>query len=125
MRKAGLLALRLLSACTTTSGNRIRPLRPLELAVAPYRERVTATPTGTLMYEGGCLLFRDEAKPARLLPVWPIGSVFHGTSVIFHHPGKSDQRIVIGEEFVMEGQRGDWAALPPATFLPFQHQCGA
>lgn len=124
MRKVALLILLLLPSCMT-NGSRIRPLRPLELAVAPYRDSVTATLTGSLMYEGGCLLFRDDKPKARLLPVWPIGSVFNGTSVIFHQPAKSDQRIAIGEEFLMEGELGNWSTLPPATFLPFRHQCGA
>jgi hypothetical protein len=124
MRNTGLLVLLLLSSCVT-NGSRIRPLRPLELAVAPSQEAVTATLTGSLMYEGGCLLFRDDRSKARLLPVWPTGSVFNGTSVIFHPPAKSDQRVVVGEEILLEGRPGDWAALPTATLLPFRHQCGA
>jgi hypothetical protein len=124
MRKVGLLILLLLPSCVTSSPG-IRPLRPLELAVGPYPEAAPSALSGSLMYEGGCLLFRDERSRSTLLPVWPIGSVFNGTSVIFHQPAKSDQRIVVGEEFLMEGQRSDWSALPPATFLPFRHQCGA
>jgi hypothetical protein len=124
MRKAGLLVLFVLTSCMT-NGSRIRPLRPLELAVAPYQEAAVSALSGSLMYENGCLLFRDEKSKSTMLPVWPVGSVFNGTSVIFHQPAKSDQRIVVGEEFLMEGQRSDWSALPPATFLPFRHQCGA
>jgi hypothetical protein len=124
MRKAGLLILLLLPSCMT-NGSGIRPLRPLELAMAPYHEAAPTALSGSLMYEAGCLLFRDEKSKSALLPVWPVGSVFNGTSVIFHQPAKSDQRIVVGEEFLMEGQRGDWSDLPPATFLPFRHQCGA
>jgi hypothetical protein len=78
-----------------------------------------------LLVLGGCLLFRDDDSAARLLPVWPLGSVFNGTSVIFHQPAKSDQRIVVGEEFVMEGKVAGWPGLQGATYLPFQHQCAA
>jgi len=123
MHKPGLLVFLLLPSCMT-NGSGIRPLRPLELAVAPYQETATAALTGSLMYEGGCLLFRDDKSTARLLPVWPVGSVFNGTSVIFHQPAKNDQRIVIGEEFLMEGQPSGWRVLSPATYTPFQHQCG-
>ena len=123
MRNAALFGLMMLSGCMSSS--HIRPLRPLEIAAAPYQETVTASPTGSLMYEGGCLLFRDDATKGRLLPVWPLGSVFNGTSVIFHQPANADQRIVIGEEFVMEGQPLGWPALPSASYLPFRHQCGA
>jgi hypothetical protein len=108
-----------------TNGPRVRPLRPLELAVAPYQETATAALTGSLMYEGGCLMFRDEKSAARLLPVWPLGTVFNGTSVIFHQPAKADQRIVLGEEFVIDGQPIAWSAFPAATYLPFEHQCAA
>ena len=125
MRRAGLLGLALLAACSTYSNGGVRPLRPLELATAPYSETVTAGLTGSLMYEGGCLLFRDEQSTARLLPVWPAGSVFNGTSVIFHRPGKADQPVLIGQEFVMEGQPLMWPALSPAVYSPFRHQCAA
>lgn len=123
MNKAALLALIALSGCST--GTTIRPLRPLELAVAPYRDQISQSPTGSLMYEDGCLLFRGDRSTERLLPVWPVETVFNGTSVIFHQPGKSDQRIVVGEEFVMEGAPAAWLALPRATYLPFEHQCRA
>jgi hypothetical protein len=122
MRPAGYFAILLLASCTTYTHGGIRPLRPLELATAPYQETVTAALTGSLMYEGGCLLFRDEQSTARLLPVWPAGSVFNGTSVIFHRPGKADQPVVVGEEFVMEGQPLQWAAL---SMPLFEQQCAA
>ena len=35
-----------------------RPLRPLEIATAPYRDRDRRHRQP--MYEGGCLLFHDE-----------------------------------------------------------------
>jgi hypothetical protein len=123
MRKSGLVVLLVLGGCVQSRG--VRPLRPLELATAPYLDAVTDARTGSLMYEGGCLLFRDDDSAARLLPVWPLGSVFNGTSVIFHQPAKSDQRIVVGEEFVMEGKVAGWPGLQGATYLPFQHQCAA
>jgi hypothetical protein len=77
------------------------------------------------MYEGGCLLFRNDEGGPPLMPVWPTGSVFNGTSVIFHQPGKSDQPVLVSEEFVMEGQSLSWSALSAATYSPFQQQCAA
>jgi hypothetical protein len=122
MRNAAVLFALLLGGCV--SSHAIRPLRPLELATAPYLDRIVEAHTGSLMYEDGCLLFRDDTSPRRLLPVWPDGSVFNGTSVIFHQPAKADQRIVIGEEFVMGGQSVDWPALPSTGYIPFRRQCG-
>jgi hypothetical protein len=77
------------------------------------------------MYERGCLLFRDQQGTAHLMPVWPDGSIFNGTSVIFHQPGKADQPVVIGEEFVMSGQPVMWSGLSGQIYSPFQHQCSA
>jgi hypothetical protein len=123
MRKGGMALVLLLTGCVSHGGG-IRPLRPLEVATAPYQEAVTARLTGSLMYEGGCLLFRSDDGGAPLMPVWPTGSVFNGTSVIFHQPGKTDQPVLVGEEFVMEGQPMPWAALPE-VYSPFQRQCAA
>lgn len=118
-----------LPAFAATAGcvaqHNVRPLRPLELATAPYLDRASEARVGSLMYEGGCLLFREDGSAAHFLPVWPSGTVFNGTSVIFHQPAKVEQRVVIGEEFVLEGQRAPWQALPPRAFEPFRHQCGA
>jgi hypothetical protein len=125
MYRAGLLGFTLLTACASHSNHAVRPLRPLELATAPYDENVTASMTGSLLYEGGCLLFRDDQTKARLLPVWPTGSIFNGTAVIFHQPGKADQPILVGEETVLEGQPVEWSALPPTAFASFQRQCVA
>jgi hypothetical protein len=122
MRKAWLLALVLLAQGASSRG--VRPLRPQELAVVPYQEIVTASLTGSLMDEGGCLLFRDDATKQHYLPVWPIGSIYNGTSVIFHQPAKADQRLVIGEEFLMEGRPVQWSALDAAYYEPFRRQCG-
>ena len=90
-----------LGSCAEVRG--VRPLRPLELATAPYSEVVTAVHSGSLMYEGGCLLFRDERSRTRLMPVWPTG---------------------IAQEFVMTGHPVLWNELP-GDYRPFHQQCGA
>jgi hypothetical protein len=124
MRGVGLLALVLLQACAAPGG--IRPLRPHELATTSYQETVTAALTGSLLYErDGCLLFRDEETKSLLLPVWPDGSIFNGTSVIFHRPGKADQPIVIGEEVLVEGRAVMWPELTDPAYAPFHNQCVA
>jgi hypothetical protein len=124
MRKAGLFLLLILGGCMSNQP-KIRPLRPLEIATAPYREIATGVSTGSLMYEGGCLLFHDEATDALLMPVWPDGSTFNGTAVVFHQPGKMDQRLIIAEEFQVAGQPLDWGGLGGLPYEPFQHECGA
>jgi hypothetical protein len=104
----------------------IRPLRPLEIATAPYQDVATTDMPGSLMYEGGCLLFRNEQRRAILMPVWPSGSIFNGTAVVFHEPGKTDQRIMIAEEFVLSGQPTQWSTLDPAAaYASLRRQCGA
>ncbi|NUR45218.1 MAG: hypothetical protein HOP91_03540 [Sphingomonas sp.] len=75
------------------------------------------------MYEGGCLLFRDEHLGMQLLPVWPDGSSFNGTSVTFHEPGKAEQRVVVAEEFQMEGQPLQWANVPNPRINLFRQRC--
>src|SRR3954454_11179856 len=124
MRKATLSVLVLLQACAATSTGGVHPLRPLEIATAPYQGIVTAALPGSLMYEGNCLLFRDEATKSYLMPVWPIGSSFNGTAVLFHQPGKANQRIMVAEEFLMEGQPLRWSTLSAIGYVPFQRQCG-
>jgi len=122
MRKAGLfLVCMLLAGCF--SRPLIKPLKPLEIPLAPYQGVVTAALAGSLMYEGDCLLFRDEETKNLLMPIWPVGSTFNGTAVLFHQPGKSDQHVMVAEEFVMEGQPLLWGRLQPGYYLPFQHQC--
>src|SRR5438309_2767724 len=101
----------------------VRSLRPLEIATAPYLDLITSTHAGSLMSEGHCVLFRDAATGAHLLPVWPPGSSFNGEAVIFHEPAKADQRIVIAQQFVMSGHEARWADLS-SDYAPFQHQCG-
>jgi hypothetical protein len=76
------------------------------------------------MYEGGCLLFRDDENRYRLVPVWPDGSTFNGTSVIYHEPGRADQRIVVGEEFLAEGQPLQWPRVPGQRIVLHQQRCG-
>jgi hypothetical protein len=123
MRKVGLAVILLLGGCLNRGG--IRPLRPLEIATAPYQQVATTALTGSLMYEGGCLLFRDEASHALLMPVWPAGSMFNGTALLFHHPGKSDQWVTIAQEILIQGQPIQWGALGTRPYQPFHYQCGA
>jgi hypothetical protein len=123
MRKAKLLGVLLLTSCV--EHHEMRPLRPLEIAIAPYQDVATAALTGSLMYESGCLLFRDDASPVILLPVWPVGSSFNGTSVLFHEPAKSDQHIMLTEQFQMSGQAVKWSALDPGYYAPFHQHCPA
>jgi hypothetical protein len=115
--------LALVSGCASQQAG-IRPLRPLELATAPYQDGSTAAATGSLMYEQGCLLFRADGSPVRLLPIWPTGSVFNGSSVIFHEPGRPDQPILITEHILIKGYARAWPDLPAVPFAPFEHQCG-
>ena len=75
------------------------------------------------MYEGGCLLFREERTGTLLHAVWPTGSTFNGTAVTFHRPGKLDQPIIIGEQLVIYGHPVSWPALG-GYYAPFQRQCG-
>jgi len=123
MRKLGWMIAMPLAACAAHPG--IRPLRPLEIATAPYRGLATESRPGSLMYEGGCLLFRDGRTGALLMPVWPSGSMFNGTALVFHEPGKTDQRIMVAEEFLMSGQPEPWAVLGGAVYAPIERQCGA
>ena len=123
MRKAGLVVFMALSACTHHP--MVRPLRPLEIATAPYQDVATTALTGTLMYEGGCLLFRDEGSGAILMPVLPAGSSFNGTAISYHLPGKADQWVAVAEEVVLYGQPLQWRTLSGPDYQPVQNQCGA
>jgi hypothetical protein len=123
MRKTGMVALALLAGCVTNSG--IRPLRPLEIPTAPYQELVTSSLVGSLSYEGGCLLFHDERTHGWLLPVWPIGTTFNGSALIFDRPAKPEQRLIVAEEFVMGGQQLPWSTLGATTYQRFEQQCRA
>jgi hypothetical protein len=124
MRKAALVAILLLSGCVSDHPA-IRPLRPLEIATAAYQPVATTALTGSLMYEGGCLLFRDEGSGALLMPVWPAGSSFNGTALLYHLPGKSDQWVAVSQEVMLYGQPLQWPTLSGVFYQPFQHQCGS
>ncbi|HEY7005010.1 MAG TPA: hypothetical protein VH392_00865, partial [Sphingomicrobium sp.] len=103
----------------------VRPLRPLEIPTAPYQAMATTTLTGSLMYEGGCLLFRDEDSGSLLMPVWPTGSSFNGTALLYHLPGKSDQWVAVSQQELLYGQPIQWTTLGAPEYQPFQSQCGA
>jgi hypothetical protein len=45
--------------------------------------------------------------------------------VLFHEPAKSDQWVIVAEEFVMSGERVQWPALGTAAYQPFYRQCTA
>jgi hypothetical protein len=122
MRITGLAAIVMLCGCVSHGG--VRPLRPLEIATAPYQQVAISALPGSLMYEGGCLLFHDEQSGLNLMPVWPIGSSFNGTAVLFHQPGRSDQWVAVAQELLIEGQPIGWPTLKSLTYQPFQHQCG-
>jgi hypothetical protein len=121
MRQVVFILAALLAGCASRG---VHPLQPLEIPTAPYNGIVTTAFSGTLMYEGGCLLFRDDDKRVQLVPVWPDGSVFNGTSVIFHEPGRAEQRVVVGEEFLMEGQPLQWSRVPGSRITLHQQRCG-
>ena len=121
MRRAVPLLALLLMSCMSHG---VHPLRPLEIPTAPYNGIATAALTGTLMYEGGCLLFSDDTKRVQLVPVWPSGSSFNGTSVVFHNPGRAEQRVIIGEELMIEGQPLEWSRVPGARVVLHQRRCG-
>jgi len=122
MRSFALVMLVLLQGCATQS---VRPLKPFEIATAPYRFGESKPILGTLMYEGGCLLFRTEGDSALVLPVWPTGTRFEESLVTFHEPGHADQRLVLGEEVRLATLPLEWAALGRERLEPFHHQCGA
>lgn len=76
------------------------------------------------MYEGGGLLFRDDEKRLQLVPVWVEGSILNGTSAIFHEPGRAEQRVVLGEEFLMEGQPPQRSRVAGSRLALHQRRCG-
>lgn len=123
MRKTVALLALAAQGCTTYSGNHVRPLRPLEIPLAPYQWTATAALTGSLAYEGGCLMLRGDEPAAWLLPVWPDGTVFNGTALMFHVPGKAAQPIVIGQEIHIDGQPAG-AHAASAYLDRFRSRCG-
>lgn len=122
MRGCLLVGIMLLSSCAARGPH---PLTPQDLATGPYNSLATTTFTGSLMYEGGCLMFRDENDSVQLLPVWPAGSSFNGTALTFHRPAKADQVLVVGEEFEMSGQPLAWTTLSGAAYEAYHRQCPA
>ena len=98
--------------------------RPLEIATAPYTAVPNVAATGSLAYEWGCLLFRDDAHRAVWAPIWPDGTIFNGTALIFHQPGRADKPVVLDQEFLISGQPLAWSAVPIARAPVFERQCG-
>lgn len=121
-RVAAMLTFALDVGCASSLHHGIRPLRPLELATAPYEGTVTSSFNGSLMYENGCLLLRVD-RGGYVLPVWPDGSIFNGTSVIFHQPGKANQPVMVAQQVQIDGRPTPWTQLP--GYVPFEHQCEA
>ncbi len=121
MKQIFFVSILLVGACV--SERSVHPLRPLEIVTSPYHGISTEGLTGSLMYEGDCLLFREEGNHLQLMPVWPDGSTFNGTSVKFHEPGKAEQRIIVGEEFRMEGLPLHWVDVPNPRAGIFAQQC--
>ena len=120
--KSVLFALPLVLAGCVSNG--VHPLEPLEIPIVGYSPVVTASASGSLAYEHGCLLFVEDGGNQIVAPVWPDGTIFNGTSVIFHRPGRADQPIVLNQEFVMSGQPLAWSAVPSPRAAQFEHQCG-
>ena len=114
--------LTMLAACASTG---VRPLRAFEIATGPYHAAVKEQIVGSLMYEGGCLLFVNEDRTRQLLPIWPTGTLFEESMVTFHQPAKAEQRLVVGEEVRLDGEQADWSQLDSARYAPFRQQCGA
>ena len=124
MRRAGLVAIVMLAGCVSNH-LAVRPLRPLEIATAPYQPLATTALSGSFMYEGGCLLFRDEESGSLLMPVLPSGSSFNGNALLFHLPGKADQWLAVSQEVLIYGQPIQRQALIAPTYAPIEQQCGA
>ena len=122
MRNCAIVTVLLLSACASTG---TRPLRAFEIATAPYQAKGEEQIVGSLMYEGGCLLFVNEDRTRQLLPVWPAGTEFQESMLTFHQPAKADQRVIIGEEVRLDGTAADWSRLDAAYYAPFRRQCAA
>jgi hypothetical protein len=123
MRKAILVGLMLSVEACASSG--VRPLRPFEIATGVYHPAAKDQIVGSLMYEGGCLLFVNEDRTRQLVPIWPSGTQFQEQMVTFHQPAKAEQRLVIGEEIRLDGEAADWSQIDAARYAPFRQQCGA
>ena len=109
-----------LTSCATHS---VHPLRPLPIPTAYYVEGAAVDNlSGSLTYEDGCLGFRVEGGE-RLLPIWPKDSIFNGTSLTFHMPGKGDQPLLINQEIEIGGERLP-AAYAQRNFAENFQRCG-
>lgn len=112
----------LLALASCSSGG-VHPLRPLELPTASYLENVEFEGiAGSLTYDNNCLLFRTD-KGERLLTVWPYGTVFNGTSLMFHRPGKTDQPLLVDEQITISGERLP-AGYVRSHFEEYRQRCG-
>ena len=120
--KLRLFALPLLLAGCASSG--VSHLEPLEIPILGYSPLMTASMSGSLAYEHGCLLFVGEDGNQIFEPVWPDGTIFNGTSLIFHRPGKAEQPIVLNQEFVISGRPLAWSQVPISRAPQFEQQCG-
>lgn len=121
MRKLALAAVLVLNGCASSQG--IRPLLPYEIPTLAYRAGDATEQLGSLTYESGCLLFRPDDGGALLLPIWPDATRLEETMLTFHEPGKSDERLVTGQEVVLDLIPLDWASLDPERFARFHRQC--
>lgn len=113
----------LLAGCETPQNEPVRPLHPLELAMSTYDGNISEQLTGTLAYEDDCLLFRNDEAGPMLTPIWPNGTTFDGTALIYHEPGRVDQSLVVAQHFRMGGRRVTWQQLSAPVYQPFQNQC--
>lgn len=109
-----------LGAC---AGGGVHPLKPLNLPTVPYVEGAAVEAiAGSLTFDDGCLLFRAKGGE-RLLPLWPRGSVFNGTSLMFHRPGKTDRPLLVNEELLLSGERLPTTYVQ-ANFADYAQRCG-
>lgn len=111
----------MLGGCVSNGAER---LHPLEIATSGYSPYVTVTATGSLSHEGNCLIFRDDAHRAAWIPVWPDGTIFNGTSLIFHKPGRADQPFVLDQEILLSGRPLEWRGVPGPRAPLFHRECG-
>jgi hypothetical protein len=123
MRNAVLIGVMLCLEACASSG--VRSLRPFEIATGVYHPAVKDQLVGSLMYEGGCLLFANEDRTRQFLPIWPDGTLFEEQMVTFHQPAKAEQRLVVGEEIRLDGEAVDWSRVDAARYAPFRQQCAA
>ena len=113
----------LLAALAGCAGHSVHPLRPMDVPTAPYIDVATAEAVdGSLTWEENCLRFRGD-NGERLLPVWPRSTLFNGTSLMFHVPGKNDQPFLVAQQVEISGERLP-AAYAQAYFATYVQRCG-